>query len=254
MYKKRFKEWSPECLTKLNDEDFISVFATAVEDRTILKTGYLEFENKLKQGAPLNSIELLSKEAERRNIPLSLIAKKFKDNAFAGKSFISNLCAPKSWKRYEIHAAGALLTILKGEKVDFGSYEFDAKIIGKTTKSERQIDLLLKRLNPIHIVACEFKNYQTRTISIDRVEALATKLKDINANKGVMITGKGYQKGAIQVANKYGIVLFIFKEIEPNNLKLKYPDKLDKINDYKTYWLFETIEGMSWVFSGKLTE
>jgi len=253
MKKKRLKNWSSGSLKKLNERDFIEVFATAIADRTILNTGTFEFENKIKHGAPKNSIDLLLKEAERRKIPLSSIAKKFAGNTFSGKSFISDICAPSSWKRYEIHSAGALLTILRGENVDFSNYEFDARINGIISKRERQVDLLLTRESPKHIVACEFRNFQKTKISIDAVEAFNTKLHDIDANKGVMLTPIGYQAGAITTSNHYGIVLFTFREIDGSKLLGIHPEKSSQISLDKKYWLLEKDSNQRWVFNGTLT-
>lgn len=252
--KKRLRKWSSETLTKLNDRDFIEVFVTAITDRTILKTSSLEFENKIKHGAPKHSIKLLLKEAKRRNIPLSKIAERFTNDAFSGNSFIRDLCAPASWKRYEIHAAGALLTLLESENVDFGSYEFDARIIGKITKRERQVDLLLVSEEPRHVVACEFRHYKEYPISIDAVEAFKTKLNDINANKGVMLTPHGYQSGAKATADHYKIVLFTFKEIKGDELLRLQPEKSSMISVGHNYWILEKDNKISWVFGGTLTE
>ena len=252
--KKRVTKWSSSTLARLNDIDFINVFATAISDRSILKTGPLKFENKIKKGAPGHSIKLLLKEAERRKIPLSTIAEKFVEDAFTGKSFVSDLCAPSSWKRYEIHSAGALLTLMKEENVIIDSYEFDARIIGKITKRERQIDLLLKRYKPEHIVACEFRNYQESTITIEAVEAFSTKLKDIDVNKGVMFTPLGYQSGAIVTAKHYGISLFKFREVGSEELKDLYPEKAPLISAENKYWILERDDNTSWIFSGNLTK
>jgi hypothetical protein len=252
--KKWLKSWSINSLSKLSDQAFIEVFINAISDRSIIKTGPLEFENKIKHGAPKGSIECLLKEAERRRIPLSTIAERFAKNAFSGNSFVSDLCAPSTWKRYEIHAAGSLLKILAHENVKFDTYVFDARVAGKITKTDRQVDLLIVRENPRHVVACEFRNYQKAPISIKDVEAFISKLEDIDANKGVMFTPLGYQSGAIASAQHYGIVLFKFWEVDANELKNLYPKEATVVNLDDKYWILERDDKTSWVFSGALTE
>lgn len=252
--KKRLKKWTLDVLEKLSEKDFIEVFETAISDRTILSVGPLEFENKIKHGAPGSSVELLLREAERRQIPLSTIAKHFAKKAVTGQSFISDICAPSSWKRYEIHAAAALLTVLRSEKANVDAYEFDARIIGKITKRERQVDLLLIRWRPRHIVVCEFRRYQTSPIAIKDVEAYVTFLNDINVNKGVMFTPCGYQEGATATAKHYGIVLFKFREVGPNELKSLYPEKASLISDDQLYWELVRDDDSSWIFGGTLTQ
>ncbi|MBC8236266.1 restriction endonuclease [bacterium] len=253
--KKRLRRWSSESLAKLNDEELIEVFITAVSDRSDLETRVLEIKNRIKDGAPPHAIELLLREAERRKIPLSTIAKQFADEAFSGNSFVSDICAPTSWKRYEIHAAGAILTMLRGEKIQLDTCEFDARVTGKITGEERQVDLLIGSNKPRNVVACEFKDYQNHSITVGTVEAFATKLKDIGANKGMMITPKGYQSGAVATAKHYGIVLFRLREVGTEELRKSHPEKASLVNDNNTYWIFETEDGTSsWTLSGRLTE
>ena len=56
----------------------------------------------------------------------------------------------------------------------------------------------------LFIVEC--KCY-THKVSVDEVEEFRTKLDDLNAHKGIMVTTVGYQSGALKTAEAYGIAL-----------------------------------------------
>lgn len=259
VYKKRKiarpREWTVEYLGKLSDEDFIEVFATAVADRTDLVVDKLKIINHIKQGAPPESIGILLQEAQRRKIPLKTIAEKVVSKAKSGKSFISNFLAPPSWRRYEIYTAYIILEMLSNKGVRIDSYEFDARIKGKISGAERQVDLLIKRKFPLRIVAYEFRKLSKRAIRINEIEAFAIKLRDISATKGVMITTKGFQRGAISTAKNYCIDLFKLKEFSGDKTD-KYSPNIEsskKLN--KTYWILEDINGhITKIIVSNLTE
>lgn len=49
-------------------------------------------------------------------------------------------------------------------------------------------------------------------VSVDKVEAFVTKARDVNANKAVLISSKGFQSGCFPVAERHGIQLLILSE------------------------------------------
>lgn len=56
------------------------------------------------------------------------------------------------------------------------------------------------------LVVVECKCYSHR-VSVDDVEEFITKLNDIGAHKGVMVTTVGYQEGTVNTAKGYGVAL-----------------------------------------------
>jgi hypothetical protein len=167
----RFKRmnWSAEDLTRLSDDDLVTVMAQAMADRSDLASGGVGIMNRIQKGATPEDLERMLREAERRQLPLSAVGQRVANDAFAGRSFISNLAAPPSWRRYEIHAASAVLQLLQACGIRIDRHEFDARPGGKISGAQRQVDLLLVRNQPLHVVACEFKNYRRR-VGIERVD------------------------------------------------------------------------------------
>lgn len=245
----RINKWSPEKLSILSDEDFINTFVSAIEDNTNLKSGDLEINNKIKKGAPPSAINLCSKEAEKRQIPERVIAERLTARAFAGKSFISNIAAPISWKKYEIQAAKVIIKWLESDGIKLDKPIYDAKIVGKITKIERQVDLWLERMTPHHIVAVECKDYKTGLVSVEKIEAFQTKLTDIVANKGIYITKNGYQRSAETTAEYYGIILLTFNIINkakpPVDLNIK--ERLEFNSEKRDIWCLRHKES-AWYF------
>lgn len=217
MGNKRMGAWTAEKLAALSADEFISAFVTAMEHRTNLKVGDITIENKIKNGAPAESIDLCLKEAERRQIPLAVIAGQFAQRAVAGKSFISNLVAPSSWKDYEIRAANAIVQWVQAEDFKLDRVDFDARIIGKVTGADRQVDLWLQARNPAHAVAVECKDYASGVVAVEQIESFQTKLADIAAHKGVYVTRNGYQRSAKSTADHYGIILLTFDIVNKEN-------------------------------------
>ena len=247
--KKRMAVWSAESLSALLDSDFIDVFVTATEDRTNLKDGEILIENKIKDGAPPESLDLCLKEAERRKIPLPVIAGELARRAANGKSFISHLVAPSSWKKYEINAAKAIQQWLQQDGIRPDKIDFDARRIGKVTNATRQVDLWLETFSPPHTVAVECKDYKSGLVSVEKIEAFNTKLADIAAKKGVYITKKGYQKSAIATAKHYNITLLTFDIADRNNppSDLNEQQKSALVSSKNDMWRLSTNEA-SWYF------
>lgn len=247
------KKWSPESLQKLSDNDFIERFCIATEDRTNLDFKVFLHENKKKNGAPRAAIDDCLREAERRQIPLKTIADCLVKRALAGSSFISNMLAPKTWRRYEIHAAAAILKLLEAQGIKLDSIEYDAKTIGKITKSERQVDLLIKKETPRkHYVACEIKNFESGKVAVEKVEAFATKMKDIGVEYGAMIAPEGFQQSSISTAKHYNISLFTLKEVVGRDVPPELKS-LGTIDEVKFYWILRH-EEHQWLLDGQLTE
>jgi len=96
----------------------------------------------------------------------------------------------------------------------------DATLPGEDSKVNRQIDILVKRSvgqYPI-VIVMECKDYK-RPVDVKEVEAFATKLKDVKAHKGALVSGKGFSQAALETAKRYGIDMFRFVDTQSTNWK-----------------------------------
>lgn len=77
----------------------------------------------------------------------------------------------------------------------------------------RQFDVTVRFKFGLHsyMTVIECKDYSSR-VSVDKVEAFVTKARDVNANKAVLISSKGFQSGCFPVAERHGIQLLILSE------------------------------------------
>jgi hypothetical protein len=82
----------------------------------------------------------------------------------------------------------------------------------------RQFDVLAKIQAGMHsmLMAFEVKN-KSRRVPVEAMDAFVTKTRDAGINKGVFVSTSGFQSGAIDVAKKHGIDLFLL-EILPSDL------------------------------------
>ncbi|MFZ2283977.1 MAG: restriction endonuclease [Lutibacter sp.] len=139
--------------------------------------------------------------------------------------------------------------------------EHNKKLMG--ADGLRQIDILITSeivdIKILTIIEC--KDYYSK-ISVGTIDAFHSKLLDINANKGILISRNGFSKTSISKAKRLGITLctanealndnwrveidapVIIEEIKPNGFQLTLngtyantdfleKDSYPKINDYK---------------------
>lgn len=82
----------------------------------------------------------------------------------------------------------------------------------------RQFDVVIRFSMGLlsYIVLIEAKN-KSRKASASDLEAFVTKSRDQNANKMVFVTAAGFQSGAIEVARRHGVEVFVvnFNESSP---------------------------------------
>lgn len=92
------------------------------------------------------------------------------------------------------------------------SVEKNIVLTGKSG-APRQIDVLLIHQEGLytHKTLVECKYWNTK-ITRQHIDAMAAAVEDLNAAKGVFFTTKGYQSGAIKVAQHKGIDIFIVRE------------------------------------------
>lgn len=112
------------------------------------------------------------------------------------------------WRRFE-----KLVSAIHKIQSDDTNVTYDDKIIGKRTGRERQIDISIKfnHLYYSYLLIIECKDYKS-PVPITAVEAFRTKLEDVGADKGVMVSSSGFQQGAVETAKAYGIELFTLTE------------------------------------------
>jgi hypothetical protein len=75
---------------------------------------------------------------------------------------------------------------------------------GKLSEVGREVDVQLVDPNQYDFVAFECKDH-TRPIDIPFIEAFSTKLTDIGATRGAMVSNSGFTDGALKMASKLGI-------------------------------------------------
>ena len=99
------------------------------------------------------------------------------------------------------------------QKSSNSSVEMDVQLEGPD--GNRQIDVLITH----NLDYCtmrtmvECKDYNS-IINVTVIDAIPTKLRDLNIDKAVIVSRKGYSKTAIQKAKRYGISLFTLDNLE----------------------------------------
>ena len=75
---------------------------------------------------------------------------------------------------------------------------------GKLSEVGREVDVQFVDPNDYDFMAFECKDH-ARPIDIPLIEAFSTKLIDIGAARGAMVSNSGYTEGALRLASKLGI-------------------------------------------------
>ena len=90
----------------------------------------------------------------------------------------------------------------------------DAKVKWNDKIDGRQFDvtIIFKKgfYNFLTVVEC--KDFKGK-IPVEKVEAFATKSNNAHANKAILVSSNGFQRGCFQVAEKYGIDLYTLAQI-----------------------------------------
>ena len=116
---------------------------------------------------------------------------------------------------YELFTQEVYLQLLNYHHVCIKNVQHNIKLTGHSG-CEHQIDVYweYEKNGVNHHVAIECKNYNKR-VEKEKVCAFQGVLADMENVEGIMVTKKGFQKGAKTYAKQYGISL---KELrEPNN-------------------------------------
>jgi hypothetical protein len=118
------------------------------------------------------------------------------------------------WKKFE-KVVCELLKIFNNNDADV---KYDDKVIGIESGQERQIDIALRGqvniFSLLVVVSC--KDYTKSKVDLNDITEFASTLRDIRANKGVLITSGVFTKGAMDYAKNQGIE--IYSLIDTKNL------------------------------------
>ncbi len=111
---------------------------------------------------------------------------------------------PKEGKEFEDLTAEIFEALRNDPQYEF--VERNVKLQG--ADCERQIDVLLRgKVGPFeNITIVECKDYN-KVVNITKVDALDSVRRDVNADKAVLVSRKGFSKSAIQKAKRLGIRL-----------------------------------------------
>lgn len=100
------------------------------------------------------------------------------------------------------------------------------KIMGQDSKRLRQIDVSIRHNIAGHdlLTVIQAKNY-TRRADVNTIGAFAAVIKDVRANKGILICKSGFTPAAISLAESYGIDLCNIHDAESRkwSLDVKLP-------------------------------
>lgn len=115
----------------------------------------------------------------------------------------------KEWEEFE-----NLVTKIHAETSPDAVVQRNHHVTGQLGR-RRQLDITIsKRVGLYHVlIVIECKRYN-RPVGIDRVEAFVTKLRDVGASQGVMVSNKGFSKGARAVAARHVITLLSYREAQ----------------------------------------
>jgi len=99
--------------------------------------------------------------------------------------------------------------------------KLDDKILGKDSEVLRQIDVSIRSKVATHdiLLIIECKDHNRKTTITD-IEALKEKMNDVNADKAILISKKGFSKSAHKKALRSGIDLCLIHDAESRDWKL----------------------------------
>jgi len=110
--------------------------------------------------------------------------------------------ASTKWEKYEIKVYEAVKRLNPKDKV-----EHNIKVTGSLSKTRRQIDVSKNRDLPNDFLIYECKDHK-KHLDTPKVEELFTKLKDVGAKKGAIVSNSLFTSGAVNIARELGISLY----------------------------------------------
>jgi hypothetical protein len=112
-----------------------------------------------------------------------------------------------AWKEFEL-----LLAEIEQVAAPGATVKHNQKVMGKAGR-ERQLDIAVTTTIGLHriLIVIECRDY-SRRITMEKVEAFVTKLQDVGANLGVMVSRNGFDAGAKAAARQHSIILRSYRE------------------------------------------
>ncbi|MBH8561996.1 restriction endonuclease [Nostoc sp. CENA67] len=155
-----------------------------------------------------------------------------------------------NWRKYENYTR----QILNNDRIQkyleeyFNLYDLKIKpkkkLPGKKTKTKWEVDAYGYDIDN-HLVLIECKHYETRYVVQNTIAAFAYIIKDVEAQRGIVVTTLGLQSGAIKVAKTENIGLlkldynstdnnffirFISNETQPSKAIAAFTDQLNGVS------------------------
>ena len=112
----------------------------------------------------------------------------------------------------------------------YETVEHDVQLEGQD--GLRQIDVLIRgKVGPIDILTIVECKDHNKNICVTHVDALDSKMQDVNAQQAVLVSRKGFSKTAIRKAKRVGIALSTVHQarIEKWEIKLELPVVVEEI-------------------------
>ncbi len=146
-----------------------------------------------------------------------------------------------NWKKYEKE----ILTYFQ-ETFPDTTISFDKTIVGKYSKVDRQIDILIEgEVAGYEIkIIVDCKNF-SKNIDVKQVESFCSMVEDVDVHQGVLITQKGFSKAAINRVyygnNKVELDIINFEDLKEfqNTAALPYSRHFAVIIPAPFGWVFD---------------
>jgi hypothetical protein len=160
------------------------------------------------------------------------------------------------WKEYE----GAIEAHFR-EEYPLARIKANAKLPGKFSRTDRQIDLLIEE----DIVDYWFRivvdgKYRNRKLDVKDVEEFLGLVRDVGGHKGIMISTEGYTEAAIKRAYSDELVLDVlnFKELKQNHgaCGIPYSGPNCAVVQPPMGWIVDATQGrgaLAWLYQRGLT-
>lgn len=114
-------------------------------------------------------------------------------------------------QKYEDFVKATYEALLAGHR---GKVYLRKHIEGKRSGHLHEIDVAIEtrvaQLDILILIECKHYN---KTVKVGDILTFATRIDDIGAHKGVMVSTKGFQKGTIKVARAHGIALVLTEPV-----------------------------------------
>jgi Restriction endonuclease len=151
---------------------------------------------------------------------------------------------PPKWQDFEL-----LVKRIQEQLSPFAECTHNAIIRGHDSGVDRQIDVAVRqRIGQFDIfIAIECKDYN-RPLDVKDVETFIAEMKDVRANKGVIVSAKGFTTAGITIAKHNSVDTFRLIDAQSINwpIKLQIPIICKLVNLYSYQFTFEVVAEGGW--------